>query len=118
MKDVIQTDGSTVNRFVAENTPQLWTTADTVDWQGVYFRAEDAATQAPDLLRRADTQKRLDQSIGLLTQISQEDYRNTDILIFRESTGQLILHRPHPADQRRRECDGQCRGAGDHDASA
>jgi hypothetical protein len=93
VKDVIQTDGSTVNRFVAENTPQLWTAADTVDWQGVYFRAEDAATQAPDLLRRADTQKRLDQSIGLLTKISQEDYRNTDILIFRESTGQLILHR-------------------------
>ena len=87
-----QTDGSTVNRFVAE-TPAVVDAADTVDWQGVYFRAEDAATQAPDLLRRADTQKRLDQSIGLLTQISQEDYRNTDILIFRESTGQLILHR-------------------------
>ena len=59
----------------------------------MYFRAEDAATLGPGLLHRADTQKRLDQSIGLLTQITQEDYRNTDILIFRESTGQLILHR-------------------------
>ncbi|MBK8973310.1 MAG: hypothetical protein IPM37_18865 [Hahellaceae bacterium] len=82
----------------------------------MYFRAEDAATQAPDLLRRADTQKRLDQSIGLLTQISQEDYRNTDILIFRESTGQLILHRWGLSDaeiQGRPQTGGNRQGHGD-----
>ena len=68
------TDGSTVNRFVAK-TPAVVDDSG-YPWTGRAFTSErKMPPQAPDLLRRADTQKRLDQSIGLLT-ISQEDYRN------------------------------------------
>lgn len=59
--------------------------------QGLYFDIPEAG-QAPDLLRVMDQQIRTE-SVGLLESISQADLRNTDVLFFRESTGQLIMER-------------------------
>lgn len=44
------------------------------------------------MIRQLDTDKRLEPT-GLLTSISEADLQNTDLLVFRESTGQLILER-------------------------
>ena len=62
-------------------------------WQGVYFDGrQDSVIDFPDLVRVADHETRFD-STGVLKSISTEDLRNTDLLFFRESTGQLILER-------------------------
>ncbi|RBP48517.1 polymorphic toxin-type HINT domain-containing protein [Arenicella xantha] len=62
-------------------------------WQGVFFDgAQDDSRDFPDLVRIPDHQMR-NEAIGVLKSISQEDMRNTDILFFREATGQLILER-------------------------
>ena len=52
----------------------------------------------PDLVRALDQELRIDErngkeQIGVLKSISVEDVRNTDILVFRDSTGQLIMER-------------------------
>ncbi|MCI2285252.1 hypothetical protein L3081_20055 [Colwellia sp. MSW7] len=59
--------------------------------QGLYFDAPEAG-EAPDLLRLIDHEVRK-ASVGLLESISTADLRNTDVLFFRESTGQLIMER-------------------------
>jgi len=61
------------------------------DLQGLYFDTPEAGDE-PDLLRVMDQAIRTE-SVGLLDTISQEDLRNTDVLFFRESTGQLIMER-------------------------
>jgi len=62
-------------------------------WQGLFFDGvQDDIFDYPDLVRVIDRELR-NEPIGVLQSISREDLRNTDILIFRESTGQLILER-------------------------
>ncbi|RHW74803.1 Ig-like domain-containing protein [Colwellia sp. RSH04] len=61
------------------------------DLQGLYFEAPEA-DDAPDLLRVIDQEVRK-ANVGLLESISNADLRNTDVLFFRESTGQLIMER-------------------------
>ena len=85
-----------VQAFIAEGQTPHWQAGDVATLQGVYFEApdtSDGATPAPDLVRLMDSKKRTDQKIGLLQSISTEDFRNTDILMFRESTGQLVTAR-------------------------
>ena len=61
------------------------------DLQGLFFQAPEAG-KAPDLLRVIDQEVRKT-SVGILESISKADLRNTDVLFFRESTGQLIMER-------------------------
>ncbi|AJD48640.1 hypothetical protein S7S_11140 [Isoalcanivorax pacificus W11-5] len=66
-------------------------------WQAVYFssgsrspEAETLAERVPDLWRLAD--RSLDQrATGILTGISEDALRHTDVYIFRESTGELLV---------------------------
>lgn len=79
--------------------------SDKGQWQGIFFDGrQDNAQDFPDLVRLIDREFRNDE-VGILNSISQQDLRNTDVLIFRESTGQLILERrglkPHEANYRR-----------------
>ncbi|MDF3012886.1 MAG: hypothetical protein K0Q78_1090, partial [Cellvibrio sp.] len=60
--------------------------------QGVYFSSNPEPTGQPDVIRLADTKKELANN-GLLKSISKEDFQNTDVLVFRESTGQLYMQR-------------------------
>ncbi len=63
------------------------------NWQGVYFAgAPQSIEDEPDLVRVIDAEFR-DREIGVLKTISKDDMRNTDVYLFRESTGQLILER-------------------------
>jgi len=63
------------------------------NWQGVFFTgAPTSITDEPDLVRVIDPALR-DAPIGVLKAISEEDMRNTDVYLFREATGQLILER-------------------------
>ncbi len=62
-------------------------------WQGIFFDGEQADLEDfPDLIRLIDQEFR-NEPVGVLKSISEADLRNTDILVFRESTGQLILER-------------------------
>jgi len=81
--------GEAVSRFV--RGPDLQGTEP--DLLGVYFDASDVGTQSPDLVRIRDTELRINEQAGLLTRISLNDYRNTDILVFREATGELVVER-------------------------
>lgn len=65
--------------------------------QGIYLSSTGKTStgddpDAPDLLRIIDTKKELAPT-GYLKQLSREDARNTDLYIFRESTGQLVTER-------------------------
>src|SRR5690606_21884325 len=84
-----QADGSKRKVFYPQGHEKV---GDDVDVQGVYFSSRRETSGEPDLIRVADTAKRL-QSTGYLKTISEEDLKNTDILVFRESTGDLILER-------------------------
>jgi len=63
------------------------------DTLGVYFDASDVTTQPPDLVRVRDSELRINEQAGLLQTVSLNDYRNTDLLLFRESTGELVAER-------------------------
>ncbi|GAA5215845.1 hypothetical protein ACFSJ3_10555 [Corallincola platygyrae] len=60
--------------------------------QGVYLSSGGAPAGQPDFIRLADTQKKFAHT-GFLTSISKDDLKNTDILVFRESTGELVVSR-------------------------
>jgi hypothetical protein len=65
------------------------------DLQGLYFQTPEnsqSPDQPPDLIRVIDQEVRK-ASVGILKSISTADLRNTDVLFFRESTGQLIMER-------------------------
>ena len=63
------------------------------NWQGIFFDgSQQDLEEFPDVLRLIDRELR-NEPIGVLDSISQADMRNTDVLLFRESTGQLILER-------------------------
>lgn len=70
----------------------------TAKYQGIYFSSRTNQQGEPDLIRLADTKKN-QSSNGLLTSISKSDLQATDILIFRESTGELILARKGVKEQ-------------------
>lgn len=82
-----QSDGSTLSVFRAE--PDA---AGKYTLQGVYFSSRTDQSGAPDVIRQADNAKELGHN-GLLSSISEDDFKNTDILVFRESTGQLVMER-------------------------
>ncbi|WP_416398395.1 hypothetical protein [Allohahella sp. A8] len=79
----------------------------TGDLQGIYLSSNDKAeapaesgttpapTPAPDLIRLLDEDRtrRLTENTGLLSSISRDDLQNTDVLVFRAATGQLVLER-------------------------
>ena len=81
--------------------------------QGVYFSSTpQTEDQQPDVIRLADTEKNLN-STGVLATISKDDFKNTDILVFRESTGQLVIERRGLRDE---EIDGRKQmGLGEND---
>ena len=73
------------------------------DVQGVYFSSSDPGPEgsnadeqpAPDVIRQidADREQRVEKNNGLLSRINRDDLRNTDILVFRSATGELVLER-------------------------
>jgi hypothetical protein len=82
-------DGSKTKVFEAKEDGKL---------QAVYFSSrKETNPEQPDVIRQADTKKNF-QANGLLTSISKDDFKKTDILIFRESTGQLVLERRGMSD--------------------
>ena len=61
--------------------------------QAIFFDGSQAdAFDFPDLIRIIDRELR-NEPIGVLKSIGSSDLRNTDVLFFRESTGQLIMER-------------------------
>ena len=94
VKEITLNDGSMLEAFVPENDPDYWTGSDQIEHQGIYFDAQAANEGAqPDLIRLVDTEKRINQQVGVLESISEADFKNTEVLVFRESTGQLIVQR-------------------------
>lgn len=62
--------------------------------QGIFFDGQqNSPEEMPDVVRIADSEIRFRQTVGVLETISPEDMRNTDVLFFRESTGQLVMER-------------------------
>jgi hypothetical protein len=59
---------------------------------GVFFSGSPRSDGQPNLLRIADTAPGAKHQ-GLLKTISKEDFLDTDLLVFRESTGELITER-------------------------
>src|SRR5690606_22362618 len=80
-----QSDGSTLSVFRAE--PDA---AGKYTLQGVYFSSRTDQSGAPDVIRQADNAKELGHN-GLLSSISEDDFKNTDILVFREPPGRLEM---------------------------
>ncbi|MCU7892439.1 MAG: hypothetical protein KZQ78_12835 [Candidatus Thiodiazotropha sp. (ex Ustalcina ferruginea)] len=84
--------GEPVERF------QTLTPADNPDLQGVWLSSRhdlttlNPAETLPDLTRLADWSSDYADR-GLLTQISEEDLRNTDLYVFRASAGTLVTER-------------------------
>ncbi|TQV87444.1 hypothetical protein [Aliikangiella coralliicola] len=80
-------NGDPVTRFVADENGEL---------QGVYLssgsqdpESEDIDKRQPDFVRLADKAADLKDQ-GLLKTLSEDDFKETDIFIFRESNGKLI----------------------------
>ena len=98
--DVFLSDSSQVNNldsalehFTCEDTNPDAQANQGGTWQGVFFDGfQNDLLDYPDLVRVIDQEQRFE-PIGVIETISEEDLRNTDVLIFRESTGQLILER-------------------------
>ncbi|ACE84813.1 hypothetical protein CJA_2509 [Cellvibrio japonicus Ueda107] len=89
IEDQPQPDGSIKKVFVAKANGQ---------YQGVYFSSLPKVQGQPNAVRLSD--RAADPAPnGLLKSISKEDLKNTDILVFRESTGQLILERSGLKDE-------------------
>ncbi|MCX4028256.1 LamG-like jellyroll fold domain-containing protein [Spartinivicinus marinus] len=62
------------------------------DLQGVYLSSNDRGNGKPNFTKLIDKQSHTTPQ-GLLKTISKEDLANTDIYVFRESTGELITER-------------------------
>jgi hypothetical protein len=88
MVDEVQPDGSTKKVFKTLTNGPL---------QAVYFSSNTTQTE-PDAIRLADTQKNKEPN-GLLKTIKKDDLKNTDFLVFRESTGQLVVERKGLKDE-------------------
>lgn len=88
---LVDAEGSPIQEFVTKT--DFCDTNQEADMQGVYL---DSIAEQPSFVRLIDKEKRINEetdNIGLLKTISLDDYKNTDILIFRESTGQLVMER-------------------------
>jgi hypothetical protein len=81
LEEVTNAAGVKEKVFIAKADGQL---------QGIFFDGQQDNGEAPDLVRIIDQEVR-QQPVGILTSISTADLRNTDILFFRESTGQLVM---------------------------
>lgn len=79
-----QPDGTSANVFEAD--------AENGNIQGIYLSSHGGNNGQPDLYRQADNKKKFT-SNGLLKSISKDDLKKTDVLVFRESTGELVLER-------------------------
>ncbi|WP_323816513.1 hypothetical protein [Cellvibrio sp. NN19] len=83
IRDEVADDGSIKKIFVQQqNGP----------YQGVFFSSQSNQDGTPNVIRLADKGDR-NKPNGLLKSISKDDLKNTDIYVFRESTGQLVLER-------------------------
>ncbi|ACE83427.1 hypothetical protein CJA_2502 [Cellvibrio japonicus Ueda107] len=103
MVDQPQEDGSTKKVFEPYPAESLENLQDPAALQGIYLsssikKGSGATDSEPDFVRLADTEKKF-QSNGLLKSISKDDFKNTDILVFRESTGKLVLERQGLKDE-------------------
>lgn len=68
-------------------------TTESTSVQAIFFDgSQDDEFDFPDLVRIIDKKTR-NEPMGVLGSISVDDLKNTDILFFRESTGQLIMER-------------------------
>ena len=93
MKDV-SGDGTDDKVFVKDESGSL---------QGVFLSTPDSeflydepnTDGEPDLIRVLDDnhRRRVEEDTGLLESISKEDLQNTDLLVFRAATGELIMER-------------------------
>jgi hypothetical protein len=83
LEEVTNAAGVKEKVFIAKADGQL---------QGIFFDGQQDNGEAPDLVRIIDQEVR-QEPVGILTSISTADLRNTDILFFRESTGQLVMER-------------------------
>jgi hypothetical protein len=92
IKTITNADGVEVEAFVLES--EFTDPEEEAELQGIYFDgAQDDPEEMPDIVRIVDRDIRFDEPVGVLATISQDDLRNTDVLFFRESTGQLIMER-------------------------
>jgi hypothetical protein len=95
VSDASGSAGESIDGYTCEDThtAEKLKDSDKGPWQGIFFDgSQDGAQDFPDLVRLIDREFR-DEEIGILKSISEDDLRNTDVLMFRESTGQLILER-------------------------
>jgi len=94
--------GKMVTKTLADGTTEKSFEEDTQkgDIQAIFFSSASDTTQTktPDVTRQVDTKKLLGNN-GLLKSISKDDLKKTDILVFRESTGDLILERKGLKDE-------------------
>ncbi|WP_144395384.1 LamG domain-containing protein [Pleionea sediminis] len=88
--DTITVEGDEIEVFEQNNTGPL---------QGIFLSSgsqdpdsRDRDKRQPDFVRLADKMPDL-QDQGLLEYISEDDFKDTDILVFRESNGMLITKR-------------------------
>ncbi len=92
LKMITNTSGETVEAFVPES--QFTDPEEEPELQGIFFDGvQNNPEEMPDILRLVDRDVRVNEPVGVLATISQDDLRNTDILFFRESTGQLVMER-------------------------
>ncbi|MFO1369525.1 MAG: RHS repeat-associated core domain-containing protein [Marinagarivorans sp.] len=83
MGPIPQPDGSTKTGFIPNQSPN--------SLQAIYFSSRPDKSQ-PNVTRLADKTKSPAPN-GLVSSISKEDFKNTDIMVFRESTGELVVDR-------------------------
>jgi RHS repeat-associated protein len=82
--------------------------------QGVFLSSRPNEG-VPHLFRQADSIKNTAPN-GVLKSISKEDLRKTDVLVFRESTGELVLERKGLSEQEARSAEnGNSTGLGEDD---
>ncbi|GAD03840.1 hypothetical protein [Agarivorans albus] len=79
-------DGEITQRFSSDLA------GEPAELQAVWFSTNEDPESPPDLIRLIDLKTNLTNN-GLLESISEQDLKNTDILVFRESTGELVVQR-------------------------
>jgi hypothetical protein len=95
MVDQPQPDGTTKKVFQAQPNGEL---------QAVFFSSNAQPNGQPDAIRVADKTKKMAPN-GLLKSITEEDLRKTDVLVFRESTGELVLERKGLTEEEAKKSD-------------
>ena len=105
MVEVVSDTGIAVTSFQPNPAGKL---------QGVFLSSRPNYG-TPHLFRQADTIKNQGPN-GVLKSISKEDLRKTDVLVFRESTGELVLERKGLSEQEaKNDENGASTGLGEQD---